>query len=286
MPIRSECPHCSAAFKVDETYVGQMVVCTKCKNQYQVTPEQTPAAAPAPTATPVSSGPANPGTAAPAVGPVGVAPNPSGAIPRSRRRARRPSFFSAPSGGSPFRSKLWLGLLLFVGTFAAKQVVVDFSLVRTNSATEVGRVQLAKEAAKNSVSHQASELEQEIRDMRFLPNADQSEISKKQKLLDKVLEENRAELDKINKKYSKLASKAQRRLTAAASTNLLLLQMSWWLKLLLDLAKIAGCFLVLYSAIQIVCDPDEDKQVKTFATVCSGVVLTTILALSVLAVFS
>ena len=298
MPIRSQCPHCSAAFKVDESYIGQMVVCTKCKNQYQVTQAQTPPQAqpqtptvavtptPAPTPAPGPISVGALGASAPAAAPMGSAPAAGAAIPKSRRRARKGGMFRAPEGGSAFRSMLWLGLLLFVGTFAIKQMSVDFSLVRTNSASEVARLQLAKEAARNSVSHQASELELELREMReagaFDPN---EEYLKKQEQLQKVREANKGELEKVNKKYNKLQSKAVRNLTSASATNLSLLQMSWWMKLLLDLAKIAGCFLVLYSAMQIVCDPNEDSQVKTFATVCSGIVLTTILALSLVTVF-
>ena len=296
MPIRSQCPHCSAAFKVDESYIGQMVVCTKCKNQYQVTqPQAAPVAVtPTPTPSPAQAAPAaaNPtsigplGASAAAAGPVGSAPVTSGAaIPKSRRRAKRGGMFRAPAGGNAFRGKLWFGLLLFVGTFAFKQIAVDFSLVRTNSATEVARLSLAREAAKSSVSHQAFELELELREMRsgaFDPN---EEYLKKQEQLKKVREANKGGLEKVDKKYNKLMAKAQRNLSSATATNLFLLQMSWWIKLLLDLAKIAGCFLVLYSAMQIVCDPDENSQVKTFATVCSGIVLSTILALSIVSVF-
>ena len=283
MPIRSRCPHCSAGFKVDESYIGQVVVCTKCKNQYQVTKPQTAAAVtPPPVPEQVSVGPFDANDPSeeddfiPAVG----------SKPKSKRRKKTGGIFRAPAGGNAFRTGLWLGLLLFVGTFAIKQMVVDFSLVRTNSATEVARLQSAKEVAINAVSKDTFELDQEIREMRSGFDAEIREgMSKKQEELREIRAANQDEINKINKEFRGLQSQARRNLTSATATNLSLLKISWWMKLLLDLVKIAGCFLVLFSTLQIVCDPDELSQVKTFATVCSGIVLTTILALSLVTVF-
>ena len=296
MPIKSQCPHCQAVFKVSETYIGQAVVCTKCKNQYQVA---SPAAPAAPAVTPVTPVPAQPVSAVPAapVAPVAVDPLAPAAgagaaagvsvqSPKRRKGRKGPGFFKGPAGGSPFRSTLWLGLLLFVGTFALKQVAVDYHIVRTNPVTELARVELAQQAEKESVNFQANMLAQEIQAMRLSSNPDQSVIEAKQKELQKLTSANLDKLKKIRAKYSKLRATAQRNATTASATSLWLLKVTWWFKLFLDFAKIAGCFLVLYAAFNIVCDANEGAHVKTFATVCAGITLAAILILGVLTYLS
>jgi len=142
-----------------------------------------------------------------------------------------------PSSG-PQRS-LWAGLLLILLSFSVKQGIISLASFNTGSALQGPKLMLQQEADMAGLS----------------PWEDEDR------------------LNRIRDRYQDRIQDAQEASVKGGAKALTKLQWFFYAKLILDIGKLLGVFLVVFASMQIVSDEDQPGALKQYATVCSGVVL-------------
>ncbi len=136
---------------------------------------------------------------------------------------------------------LWVGLLLIVISFAVKQVIISWAMWNAGTALEEPRLEVKRSA-------EIAQLDDDDQDYR----------------------RRREEIhDYYRQKRDELAGES----AGAAASALLKLQWYCYLKLFLDLLRLAGAVFVLFSALHIVVDRSQGTWIKAYGVVCAGVAL-------------
>ena len=209
----------------------------------------------------------------------------------------------APCGGSA--RLLWLGLMLLLGSFSLKLVVLDFAISNGSSSLGIPRAEMQGQAKLSAVRADLEDVDYEIEEIEGkIASARRAALEEGAKDMDDVidkLDERRKEKREERRKIeTKLADKEQRvRLDGRKAKDRAMRKaagngadaigwaqtaLSW--KFLVDLVKILGCFLVLHATVCIVSSRDEETALKVFATCCGTVVLLSVTAWALLSYLS
>ncbi|MFN3168043.1 MAG: hypothetical protein ACE37H_13365 [Phycisphaeraceae bacterium] len=281
MPIKFACPHCQHAIEASRRHVGHRVECPSCKQPIVVPgAEASQAAAPTP-------------------------PEPEEieleevGRPAGRRRSGRGGFVSviAPPRGA--LGLLWLGLLLVMLSFTIKHLFVDVSITSVPGVFEYPRLVAKKQAEKFPLYDEVKKIEEEISESergRFDDAFEEGgrdafrEWEERRDRQRKRLNDARDKADdaakKIDEKYEEELRAAELAAIESGAAGLGWLQRGIWLKVLVDLPKLLGCFLIVFAAMPIVSDPEQQAPVKAYAIACSTVVLVYATLYAALAFFS
>ncbi|MHC4393688.1 MAG: prefoldin domain-containing protein [Planctomycetota bacterium] len=302
MPVRVTCSECEKSFRIADDRRGKAVAC-KCGAKIQVPPaddvpeieesfpEEADASFDSPEPEPAprrhSASADTKAQALRAGTDKGRAAAEAGA--KAARAARAALTGGAlkvllPPGPGAVRM-LWLGLLLLIIPFAIKSTIVSWAVSGVGGTTIEGTRLGAKLGAKmDDLALEAEEIEFEQQFMER-PKDDASADDKKsyredQEKLDKELEELRKEQREERRDLQadylpdiREASNETAHATAFALRKLGWLRYKW----ILDIAKLVGTVLVLFSAFHIVTEPDHDFALKAFAVTSGSLTLASIL---------
>jgi len=202
---------------------------------------------------------------------------------------------------NPLARSLRLGLMLILLSFSIKLLVLDLAISNGETSLDRVRIELETQAKLNAarsglldLEHEITQLDGKRRAARLMALEDGGDSMEKAiDDIDEELKEKREEARKLGKKLApridkmKLAgdraSKAARNDAVADGADAISwLQSALGWKIVLDLIKIVGCFLILGATVGIVSSRDEEPALKVFATCCSTIVLLTITAWALL----
>jgi hypothetical protein len=139
-----------------------------------------------------------------------------------------------------------------------------------------------REAERSELSFEIDKKQQQIRQLNNqLRTIDtpakrkplETEIQKLEKSCTDLAKAGETTRLEINKKYDEKLLTAKRDLVDASASGLCWLQFGVWTKILLDLPKLLGCFLIVFATFKLVVDPQAPGHLKSFAIVCSTIVL-------------
>jgi hypothetical protein len=197
---------------------------------------------------------------------------------------------TAPAGA---HKVLWLGAVLMIVSFGAKQILVDMAVHSVNGLIEVERLRSKQRAEVAEVDAAFDPVDEEIADLEDnapkpptmaeptpggapppMPDFSAFEAKKKEfeEKLDK-LKKKRADLDKeldpkrkkVRAEYRPKIREAERSTAAAQASAVGRAQTSLTLKLLVDLLKLAGGAMVVLAALRISADPEQSGGAKGYA---------------------
>ena len=178
---------------------------------------------------------------------------------------------------------LWWGLMLIMIPFAIKLLTVGIIGTKVKDQLEEAKVGTQMRVERNKIMSDANELRRDMSDLQSRKFEDgvtteqrekiDEQIKEKDKELKELEKENKDDLKKIQKKYGKKREKAEMKALKSAAKGIAWLQRSLWFKFFLDIPRLLGCFIIVFTTLSIVNDPRANGYYKTFAIVCSTVVL-------------
>lgn len=208
---------------------------------------------------------------------------PQGQSPRASRYQRPNTLLEvlkSPEGGVV--SALWLGLILLVASFALKQIFVDWTMTGINTGIEPQRLHQKKDAQLSSLRADIGEIQDEIDDLDDEIDKEK-DADKKKKLKDerKDLDKKKTDLQKEQEDEMKDIERSFRAKIRNAdigseygqASALGNFQRMMWLKFLLDIVKLLGALLVIFSSLHITVDPAFSSGLKTYAVICGAIAL-------------
>lgn len=187
------------------------------------------------------------------------------------------------------------GILLLFIVFSIKLVYLNWSTTTFSSTMAVPRVMMQRQAAMFDLNFDVERIETEISDLRqdrreAESNNEKNDIQKQIENLeakrDKLQDKNKKERDELSKYYRDAMLYARQDTVHSTASVLGWLHWGAWLKLLLDLVKILAFFMILYSSLKLVADPQANGYQRTFAIAASTVVLLSLTMGGLLTFFS
>jgi hypothetical protein len=231
---------------------------------------------------------------------------------------QQPGFMHALSAPPGTVKVLWLGVILMVVSFMAKQILVDITLqpitklmeddrLRSKQSAEIEEI----DAALDEVRNEIASLDDEGKADEFgesgskykpprasarskpsfgedpsegapPPSADEvAEEAKRKEKAEKMekLATKRADLEKtlqpkrkkVRDEYRPKIAEAKRDSVGAQASMVGRFQTSLTVKLIVDLLKLFGATMVVFSALRISTDPDQNTGTKAYAAVLGGI---------------
>lgn len=231
-----------------------------------------------PTAVPPQAAPATPPVAAQAVAaqPVtthATAPVQAAAPSQTMNPQMQPQnpYGAMPVTQSPQMKTVLLGLMLILGSWGMKQLLASFSLYGLGGALSTPVVEASKgaEIAKKTVSH------------RLDIYREQQEKKPDSKLIKEAQEEISDVTEEVSEKYAEKSISSQA--DSASGLSLATNTARWFLrtKILLDIVKMAGIFLIVLGSFRVLNDPMASPHNRWFAIVISSIILFSVLAAGV-----
>ena len=223
---------------------------------------------------------------------------PSGQLAPPAKEPRVPilSVLRLPAGG--MIRVLWIGLMMMMVPFAIKHMLFTVTGTKVPSALRLVDLQASREAEMNELDSRLWEYDDRLQDIHEQMYGDggdassasrekfQEEVEQIQKQKAKASKELSDERDEISKKYRTKMRQARLDLAKSGASGLTMLRVSLWIKFLLDIPKVIGCFLILFASLRIIMDDQYSSHLKSFCIVCSTIVLLFTTVWSVLAYLS
>ncbi len=213
-----------------------------------------------------------------------------------------PGFMHALTAPAGAHKVLWIGALLMIVSFAAKQILVDVSVSSIGGLIEVERLRAKQRAEISEIDAAFDPVDTEIADLEFNapeppkmseppsftpgapppPMPDFSAFEAKKKEFDEKMEKlkkKRADLDKdlepkrkkVRQEYRPKIVEAERTITQSGASAIGRAQTTITLKLLVDLVKLFGGAMVVLSALRISTDSEHTGGAKAYAAVLGGI---------------
>ena len=172
------------------------------------------------------------------------------------------------AGSSPHMKMMLMGLIIIMGSWAVKQLFASLAAYGLGGAMSVVTEQASQQA---EVASRTVDDELEIFEEQQKENPDRGRISELRSDISKV----RREVEEDNG-ADLIESKAD----SASGGSLAATMARWFLKskILLDIAKLVGIFMIVIGAFRVIQDPYSSPHNRWFAIISASIILFSVLA--------